>query len=178
MKLYKEGTTGGRSGAAATGGELRERAASLGVPVAYRMMENHRNRFIRFRLSLDMRLLLAFAIALIPMQAMSLKDFNAKPGHDQAVYVVNFIEKMTADLGAKNPQLAQDIREWYSRKTAGKPISDGMERLYVELGAVEIQAKDGRADLSKIQIESVIVYLTRQKFPPQVVTPITPARGK
>jgi hypothetical protein len=40
-----------------------------------------------------------------------------------------------------------------------------MERLYVELGAIERQAKDGRADLIKIQIEGVIVNLIKQKFP-------------
>ena len=36
----------------------------------------------------------------------------------------------------------------------------------IELAAVEIQAKDGRADLSKIQLESVIVWVLKQKFPP------------
>ena len=53
-----------------------------------------------------------------------------------------------------------------------------MERLNVELGAVEIQAQQGKADLSKVQLESVIVYLVKQKFPPkgaymptQVITP-------
>ena len=150
MKLHKEGRAG-RDGRAAT---------------ATRKMENHRNRFIRFELSWAMRFLLALAFVLIPMQAMSLKDFNLKPEHDRAVYVADFIEKMTADLGAKNPELAQNIRDWFSRKQDGKPFSAGLERLYVELGAVEIQAKDGKADLSKIQLESVIVYLIKQKFPP------------
>lgn len=41
-----------------------------------------------------------------------------------------------------------------------------MEHLNVELGAVEIQAKDGKADLSKVQLESVIVWVVKQKFPP------------
>jgi hypothetical protein len=42
-----------------------------------------------------------------------------------------------------------------------------MEKLAIELGAVEIQAKDGRADLSKIQLESVIMWVVKQKFAPQ-----------
>ena len=112
-----------------------------------------------------MKLFLAFFV-LMSAQAMSLKEFNAKPPKDQAVYVVDFIEKMTTDLGAKNPQLARDIRDWFGKRPEGKPISAGMERLYVELGAIEIQAKDGRADLTKIQIEGVIVTLIRQKFQP------------
>ena len=45
-------------------------------------------------------------------------------------------------------------------------LSEGMERLNVELGTVEIQAKDGKADLSKVQLESVIVWVVKQKFPP------------
>jgi hypothetical protein len=149
MKPYKEGRG----------------AASLGTPVACRMFEDHRNRFIRFRLYSGMRFLLAF-LALIPMQAMSLKDFDAKPAADRSAYVADFIDRMTTDLRAKNPELAQSIRTWFAEKAAGKNLSEGMERLNVELGAVEIQAQQGKADLSKIQLESVIVYLVKQKFPP------------
>lgn len=54
-----------------------------------------------------MRFLLAF-LALIPIQAMSLKDFNARPAPDRSAYVADFIDKMTTDLRAKNPELAQE----------------------------------------------------------------------
>ena len=116
------------------------------------------------------------AIGPLGLDGDAVLDRKHHGGPDQAVYIVDFIEKMTNDLGAKNPQLARDIRDWFSKRPEGKPISAGMERLYVELGALDIQAKDGRADLSKIQIESVIIYLSKQKFPPQVVTPITPKK--
>ncbi len=42
-------------------------------------------------------------------------------------------------------------------KQPGEPLSEGMEKLMIEPAAVEIQAEDGRADLSKVQLESVIV---------------------
>ena len=113
-----------------------------------------------------MKLFLAFFV-LMTAQAMSLKDFNTKPTHDQSVYVVDFIEKMTGDLGAKNPQLAQEIRDWFSSKQDGKPFSAGLERLYVELGALESLAHDGKVDLTKIQVEGVIVKVVKDKFPPQ-----------
>ena len=151
MKLSKKGRSG-RDGDAA--------------PVACRIMEDHRNGLKGIRLYSGMRFLLAF-LSLIPIQAMSLKDFNIKPTHDQSVYVVDFIEKMTADLGAKNPQLAQDIRDWFSRKQEGKPFSEGLERLYVELGALESLAHDGKVDLTKIQVEGVIVKVVKDKFPSQ-----------
>ena len=80
--------------------------------------------------------------------------------------MADFIDKMTTDLRAKNPELAQSIRTWFAEKPASKTLSEGMERLNVELGAVEIQAKDGKADLSKVQLESVIVWVVKQKFPP------------
>ena len=113
-----------------------------------------------------MKLFLAFFV-LMTAQAMSLKDFNTKPTHDRSVYVVDFIEKMTGDLGAKNPQLAKDIRDWFSQKQDGKPFSAGLEKLYVELGALESLAQDGKVDLSKIQVEGVIVKVVKDKFPPQ-----------
>jgi hypothetical protein len=49
-----------------------------------------------------------------------------------------------------------------------------MERLTIELAAIEIQAKEGRADLSKIQLESVIVYLVKQKFQPSAAQQALP----
>ena len=134
--------------------------------VADRNFEDDRNRFIRFGLYSAMKLFLAFCV-LMTAQAMSLKDFNAKPAHDQSVYVVDFIEKMTADIGAKNPQLKQDIRDWFSRKQDGKPYSEGLEQLYTELGALEILAHDGKVDLTKIQVEGVVVKVVKDKFPPQ-----------
>ena len=133
--------------------------------VADRNFKDDCNRFILFGLSSVMKLFLAFFV-LMTAQAMSLKDFNTKPTHDRSVYVVDFIEKMTADLGAKNPQLGQDIRDWFSRKQEGKPFSEGLERLYVELGALEILAHDGKVDLTKIQVEGVIVKVVKDKFPP------------
>jgi soluble cytochrome b562 len=112
-----------------------------------------------------MRTLIVVVILAISAQAISLKEFNAKTSSEQSAQVVNFIDKMTADLRAKNPQLAQDIRNWFAVKPEGKPTSEGMERLFVELTAIELQAREGKADLSKIQLESVIVWVTKQKFP-------------
>ena len=141
-------------------------AARALMILADRRFEDDRNRFIRFWLYSVMKLFLAFFV-LMTAQAMSLKDFNTKPTHDQSVYVVDFIEKMTADLGAKNPQLAQDIRDWFSRQQEGKPFSAGLARLYVELGALESLAHDGKVDLTKLQVEGVIVKVVKDKFPPQ-----------
>jgi soluble cytochrome b562 len=98
--------------------------------------------------------------------ATSLKEFNARTKADQAAIVANFIDKMTTDLRTKNPDLAQSIRDWYAVKQPGKPLSAGMERLVIELGALDRQIADGRVDPAKVQLESVIVYVTKEKFAP------------
>ena len=123
-----------------------------------------------------MRFLLGFLV-LMTAQAMSLKDFNARPAADRSAYVADFIDKMTTDLRAKNPELAQSIRTWFAVKSEGKTSSEGMERLNVELGAVEIQARQGKADLSKVQLESVIVWVVKQKFPPPAAQAAKPLKS-
>ena len=80
--------------------------------------------------------------------------------------MIGFLEKMTYDLGQKNPKLALDIKDYLVVKQQGKPFSEGLEKVSVELAAVENMAKQGKADLSKIQIESIIVYVVKEKFPP------------
>jgi hypothetical protein len=56
-----------------------------------------------------MRTLIAVIVLAVSAQAISLKEFNAKPDKEQSAYVAGFIDKMTTDLREKNPQLAQDI---------------------------------------------------------------------
>lgn len=98
--------------------------------------------------------------------ATTLQDFESRPPADQAAAISAFVDKMTTDLRAKDETLAVNIRDWFAVKPAGKATSEGMERLYVELAVIERQAAAGKADLSKIQLESVIVYVVKQKFPP------------
>jgi soluble cytochrome b562 len=102
--------------------------------------------------------------------ATSVSDYNKMSAADSSNLVANFIDKMTTDIRAKNPDLAVKIRNWFAVKAEGRELPEGFERLVVELGALELAAKDGKADLSKIQVESVIVYLVKQKF-------MAPAKG-
>jgi hypothetical protein len=86
------------------------------------------------------------------------------------IWFVNFIDKMTTDMREKNPDLAVKIRNWFAVTPAGREFPEGFERLAVEIGALQMAAKDGKANLFKVQIESVIVYFVKQKSMP-------PARG-
>jgi hypothetical protein len=108
------------------------------------------------------------AIALIaPAQAMSVKEFETKSASEQGPIVTDFIEKMTADIGKTNTQLMQDIRGWFSHKVEDKPVSEGMWKLAVELSALDDVAKEGKIDLTRIQIEGVIVKVVKDKFMPK-----------
>jgi hypothetical protein len=72
---------------------------------------------------------------------------------------------MIADIGASNPDMAGQIRSYFTDEN-GRPMSAGIERLYVELAKLENRAKDGRADLSKVELEGVVVWVVKQKFLP------------
>jgi hypothetical protein len=100
-------------------------------------------------------------------QAISVKDFEAKPASEQGPIVTDFIEKMTADIGKTNPKLMQDIRDWFSHKREGWPTSEGLEKLSAELIALDDVAKEGKIDLTRIQIEGVIVKVVKDKFMPK-----------
>ena len=83
---------------------------------------------------------------------------------DRSQLVAGFVDKMTTDLRTKNPDLAQGIRNWISVKQPAKDLPEGNERLLVELVTIEGQAKDGRVELSRIQLESVIVYIVKPEI--------------
>ena len=110
-----------------------------------------------------MKLLIALLLV-ASSHAETVRAFEARPVPDQAKYVTAFIEKMTADIGKANPNLMQAIRDWFAK---GEPVSEGMRKLSAELAALDEVAKEGRADLDKIQIEGVVMKVVRNKFPPK-----------
>lgn len=101
---------------------------------------------------------------------MSVHDFEALQPGAQSEYLVSFLEKMTFQIGQQNPQLAASIKDFFVRKQPGKPFSEGMERLEVELAVLQSLSEKGQADLTKLQIEGVVVGVTKRQFPPQVAS--------
>lgn len=105
-------------------------------------------------------------LAALPAHALSVKDFEAKPTSEQSHIISAFVDQMTADLGPDNPQLAKGIHDYFFVKLPGQHFNEGLWNLEVELTALEIAAEHGKVDLSKIQIEGVIVKIVKDKFPP------------
>jgi hypothetical protein len=114
-----------------------------------------------------MRTLIALALVLCaaPAYAMSVQDWEAQAPAAQAATVSDFIEKLIADVRTGNPGNAEQIRIFFTEEH-GRPMSEGIEQLYVQLARLENRAKDGRADLSKVELEAVIVWVVKQKFLP------------
>jgi hypothetical protein len=83
--------------------------------------------------------------------ASSISDYEKMPSSQRDDVVVNFIDKMTTDIRAKNPDLTVKIRNWFAVKAEGRELPERFKRPGVELGALDLAAKDGKADLAKIQ---------------------------
>ena len=112
--------------------------------------------------------ILATAIlAVVPAQATPVKDFEAKTVSEQSALITAFVDRMTGDLDSTNPQLAQGIHDYFFVTPKGEHFTEGLWNLSLELAALDTAAKDGKVDLSKIQIEGVIVKVVKDKFPPQ-----------
>ncbi len=110
--------------------------------------------------------LLAATIMAAPAHAMSITDFKTRNNHDQTIIMTDFIDKMTGDLRVNNPQLAHNIHDYFFVTPAGEKFAEGLLRFEAELSALERAAKEGKVDLSKIEIEGVIVKVVKDKFPP------------
>lgn len=106
-------------------------------------------------------------------EPISVKDFDALPPYTQTIYLRGLIHKMVIDLWDKNRQLAQNMREYFYKSALHSKAntSEGEEKLHADIAAIEDQAKQGKADLSQIQLESVILQLVKQKFPPPTSVP-------
>jgi hypothetical protein len=112
--------------------------------------------------------ILATAIlASVPAHSLTVKDFEAKPTAEQSAIITAFVDKMTGDIARDNPQLARNIHDYFFTKQAVQPFAEGLQKIAVELAALDSVAKDGKIDLSRIQIEGVIVKVVKDKFPPQ-----------
>ena len=93
-----------------------------------------------------------------------LKDWEKKSNADQLNYLGFCVVGLAAEVAKTDPALAFKIKNWYSEKPAGHNYSDGMNALLARILQLEDQAKEGKADLSKIQVEDIVYDVTAEKF--------------
>jgi hypothetical protein len=101
-----------------------------------------------------------------PAFAVSVKDYEAKSAHDQVAVMAEYLDRMTGDLHARDPQLSKNIHDFFWVVPAGEKFTEGELRLQAELIALDRAAKEGKVDLTKIPIEGVILKVVKDKFSP------------
>jgi hypothetical protein len=113
---------------------------------------------------------IAAALALVPFlvcmpaHALSLKDWEAKPALDQLDYLRICIAELIGAVGQTDKPLAQRIYSYYSDKPPSLKYPQGTIDLFTAIDAAEKTAKAAGTDLSKIELEDVVLRLTTQKF--------------
>ena len=83
--------------------------------------------------------------------AVSVADWNGRPEQERASIISSYIDKATAAIAIKNPALAQTMRAWFTERPAGESVSEGVQKLGLEIGHIDDQEKQGIIDLSKFR---------------------------
>lgn len=111
------------------------------------------------------RLLIFALIAALPAAALSLKDWKAKTDREQKEFLSATFARLVIAAGKTDPTLAQKITSFYGDKAPGARYPQGYLDLTARIARLEQQAKADRSvDLSKIQIEDLILQTTAEHF--------------
>jgi hypothetical protein len=100
----------------------------------------------------------------IPAHALSLKDWEAKAERDQLDYLRTCIAKLVLAVGQTDKPLAQKIYSYYSDKPPSLKYPEGTIDLFKAIEATEQGARTRGIDLSKIEIEDIVLRTTSLKF--------------
>ena len=102
--------------------------------------------------------------AATPVSAMSVRAFDALSGPAQGKFVADYVLNVKMGLAQTNPAFAQSVWDYFVKDVPGKTTSQGLEDMLVQELVIDKLAKQGKADPSKIEIESVINYVIKQHF--------------
>jgi hypothetical protein len=95
---------------------------------------------------------------------MSVKDWEARSDTVQILYVSSFVA-LIANSEAHTYNVTPDqIRAWFSQKKAPYNVSEGFTTVMAGTRLLDLQAKNGAVDLSKIYIEDVVQWALNMKF--------------
>jgi len=108
---------------------------------------------------------LALLLTTIPAHTLSLKDWAAKSNREQLEYVSACLARLVIAVGKADEPLAQKIKSYYGDKPPGQQYPQGMYDLFTRIASLQRQAEtDSNVDLSKIEIEDIILRTTALKF--------------
>lgn len=108
---------------------------------------------------------LALLLITIPAHTLSLRDWAAKSNREQLEYVSACLARLVIAVGKADEPLAQKIKSYYGDKPPGQQYPQGMYDLFTRIASLQRQAEtDSNVDLSKIEIEDIILRTTALKF--------------
>lgn len=97
-------------------------------------------------------------------QATTLREFRAQTPAAQGRFVADYVNVLATKVQAQDPKLGRAIVQYFADAPSGETTPPGIGDFMVQVFAAERLAKEGKADLSKIQVESMIAYVVRQHF--------------
>lgn len=110
-------------------------------------------------------LALASFLAAVPARALSVKDWEAKSDRDQIEYLGSCFARLIYTVGKTDQPLSQKIKSYYIDKAPGFKYPAGFLDVVQQIVRMEEQAKtDRRVDLSKIEVEDIVLRNTAEKF--------------
>ncbi len=112
--------------------------------------------------------ILALLLTAVPAQdkyqPMSVKDWEARSDAVQILYVNAFVAVIAdKEAPAYNITPAQ-IRAWFTQRKGTANVSEGYTMVLAGTHLLDVQAKNGAGDLSKIYIEDVVQWAIDMKF--------------
>ena len=95
---------------------------------------------------------------------LSVRDWEAKSDRIQVLYITTFVN-LIADKEAPVYSVPPgQIRSWFTQTKAPYNVSEGITMLMAGTHLLDLQAKNGAVDLSKVYIEDVVQWAIDMKF--------------
>jgi hypothetical protein len=113
---------------------------------------------------------LAALLATLPAQTqthstLSVKAWETKSDEGQLAYLGFAISRLVLAVNNTDKPLADKIHIWYSHKEPGQKFTEGTLALLTSVFTLEKKARNDRSvDLSRIDIEDVVMQTTEKKF--------------
>jgi hypothetical protein len=94
--------------------------------------------------------------------AMSIRQYENESRTRQAEIVATAIDKIVADVGKVNPDVARAIHDYFYVIPKGQPESPGLIAFAGDLNAADDAADKGKVDRDKIQIEGLLLGIVKR----------------
>jgi hypothetical protein len=116
-------------------------------------------------------LIAAFLIAiasLIPREAsaISVRDYDRLTDDEQSGVLVKLIDEIITEVATVDSALAHRIHDYFYVRPKGERFARGLVHFHGALWAVEDLGKEGKLDLTKVQIKGILLDIIKRDLMP------------